>query len=802
MVWWCFGLVVCGVVVVGRAGAREVLPPTGAQEGRGPAAPSLRIVRVETVTKPVAGVRLRLSGPTAVTAKRLPAQDGAAERIYIDVAGAQIDPKVQRTLSGKGAVRQVRVGQHDTATARVVVELAAETPFTIENKGRVATLRLGKSVPPPADRPEPKAATPPSTAVAAPAPAAEPVAAPAVEPIVEAPPAPPMMSVAPAPRAGTPFQVVAGVQLLPPALDTPLYADDASASLRDTLARWQTTGALPDAPTAGMPASAAAAHLAADALCVRAAMGQDDPLAAMAAYERAARDFPDFADAPRAQLMAGMVSVWLELGPEASSAFGLFLDRFPSHALAPYARVGQATALRIRHRQKEAARALAAVMPSATGDVRCEAQLEEARQARDAATPERTALLFRTLAAQCPHTLTMPSALRDYAAALAAAGARGDARAVLAAPRSPRGIDEEGALDLLAGTLAQEDGDLNAARIAFERVLGRRSSKKLVSEAEMRLALLDGPRRALDRIEQLAAEPGTPAVRAGLLVEAARTEVQAERFQQALALLDRATQIDPSIERRADAERAAVFRAWVEKLSAASDWSGVAVVYAAWSTPIRRLATPDDRLVIAGAFERLGLPAVAADLMQVGVTGGDPAARIAYAETALRAGDTPGARAAVVKIEPRKLDVALAARLGRVRARIALADGDLAGAEAGLSAYPDAALADEVARAEIEAGNTATASGAWDEAIAMYRRVLGGMASGPSRTTAAAALARVALARGDAALAAVALDEVAATGSPLTRRAATALAPSVPPSAQLSAPVIGAAATEEVPVER
>lgn len=793
MVWWCLGLAVCGVAVVGRAGAREVLPPSGAQEGRGPTTPPLRIERVETVGKPVREVKLHLSAkPGEVTAKRLPAQEGAPERIYVDVVGAQAGPPMQRAITVPGPVRQLRVGQRDTTTARLVVELTAETPFTIDTKGRVATLRLGKVQALNAQVTSPVAApvASPPKAGATPvvqAPIAQPVtqAAPSAE-VETMPAAVAPMSTMPIALASTPFQVVGRCRLLTPALDTPLYADDASASLRDTLARWQTEGSLPDAPLPGVPASAAAAHLAADALLVRAAMGQDDPLAAIAAYERAARDFPDFADAPRAQLMAGIAALWLDLGPEASSAFGLFLDRFSSHTLAPYARIGQATALRIRHRAKEAARALAAVLPSATGDVRCEAQLEEARQA---ATPERAATLYRTLAAQCPQTLTMPSALHDLAAALAAAGSRGEARAILAAPRARRGIDEDAALDLLAGTLAQEDGDLDAARAAYERVLGRRAGKKLITEAEMRLALLDGPRRALDRIEKLAAEQGTPDVRAGLLVEASRTETQAGRYQQALALLDRAVQVDPAIEGRADTERAAVLRIWVAKLAAASDWTGIAVVYAGWSTQIRRIATADDRLAIAGAFDRLGLPVVSADLLQVGVTSGDPPARIAFAEAALRNGDVPGARAIVTKLEPRKLDPALAARLGRVRARIALADGDLANAEIGLAAYPDADLAAEVARAEIAAGDTATASGAWDDAIAAYRRVLGGTATGPTRTAAAAALARVALARGDAALAAVALDEVAANGSPLLRRVAGALAPSVPPSAQLSAPV-------------
>lgn len=731
-------------------------------------------------------IRLRLSGPAEPTAKRLAAQDGAPERIYIDVP-AQIDPAVQRTLAGSGPVHQVRTGQRDTTTARVVVELAAVTPFTMTTKGRVATLRLGT----PEKTTQPIAAATPAAVAAVPAPkailASAQIVTPAAAPPVEAPMASP---VPPPPLVATPFQVLRGVRFLPPALETPLYADDASASLRDALGRWQSDGTMPDAPLAGMPASAAAAHLAADVLLVRAANGQDDPLAAIKSYERAARDFPHFADAPRAQLMAGMAALWLELGPEASSAFGLFLDRFPSHALAPYARVGQATALRIRRRTKEAKRALDAVLSSAEGDVRCEARLEAARQARDGGTPAQAATLFRALGAECPQTMMMPSALGDEAAALAAAGARPEARRLLAAPRASRGAEEDAALDLLAGTLAQEDQDLDGARSAYERVLGRRASRKVISETEMRIALLDGGKHAAGRIQHLATEPGTPAIRAALLVEASRTQARSGNFEAALSTLDDASRLDPPSERQADAERAVVLRTWVATLAAAEDWAGIATVYAAYTTNIHRLATADDRLVIAGAFERLGVPAMAATVMQVRVTSGDPPARIAYAEVALRAGDVPGARAAITKLEPRALDPALAARLGRVRARIALADGDLAGAARGLAAYPDAALADEVGRAEIVAGDTATASGAWDEAIASYRRALAAPDSPAVRTAAAAALARVALARGDGALAAVALDEVGAGGSTLARRVATALAAKMPaPVEPMSAPV-------------
>src|SRR5262249_8768113 len=42
-------------------------------------------------------------------------------RVYADLAGATLDPRVARSIDGTGAVRRVRVGQFDASTVRVVV---------------------------------------------------------------------------------------------------------------------------------------------------------------------------------------------------------------------------------------------------------------------------------------------------------------------------------------------------------------------------------------------------------------------------------------------------------------------------------------------------------------------------------------------------------------------------------------------------------------------------------------------------------------------------------------------------------
>src|SRR5439155_1676205 len=231
----------------------------------------------------------------------------------------------------------------------------------------------------------------------------------------------------------------------------------------------------------------------------------------------------------------------------------------------------------------------------------CRARGEEVAEARAAGSPAEAARAYRRLVAVCPAALQDPVTRGDYAEALAAAGDRDAAQAVLAAappPGDPR-------LDLLAGRLAADAGDVEAARTAYERVLGKRASDAVVTEAKMRLALLDAagdPARATAALLGLAGEAQTPALRAALLGTAADTAARAGRFEEALGLLERAATLGPEGAAQADGRRAEILGRWVAALGAADDAAGVAAVYAAYATDIDAAAAPEDALAIARAL--------------------------------------------------------------------------------------------------------------------------------------------------------------------------------------------------------
>jgi len=111
-----------------------------------------------------------------------------ARRLVLDFSDATLAPGATKPIDvASDVLRQVRTGQFNAKTARVVVELASEAPHTVEASaspaevtiafGGAATVNVGTpAAPPPETAPAP---------VAAPAP--EPVAAPAAasEPAVE-----------------------------------------------------------------------------------------------------------------------------------------------------------------------------------------------------------------------------------------------------------------------------------------------------------------------------------------------------------------------------------------------------------------------------------------------------------------------------------------------------------------------------------------------------------------------------------------------------------------------------------------
>src|SRR5262249_58797396 len=117
----------------------------------------------------VPAVEVGLSSAIEPVVKRL----ADPPRVYVDLREATLAPSVARSLAGAGAVKQVRLGQYDAATVRVVVELDAPVPVDVQPAG--AMLRLvvggkgtaGTSSPPPAPAPRRTAAATPAPAPAA-----------------------------------------------------------------------------------------------------------------------------------------------------------------------------------------------------------------------------------------------------------------------------------------------------------------------------------------------------------------------------------------------------------------------------------------------------------------------------------------------------------------------------------------------------------------------------------------------------------------------------------------------------------
>jgi len=636
-------------------------------------------------------------------------------------------------------------------------------------------------------------------------PASHPAPAAAVPPPALAPPAGEPTEAAAVPR---PIAMVNGVPFVWPALDGAAYAEPGAEPFRRVIARWQ-SGAAPAGPPPKLPASAAELYLAADLTFLRATAGRTDLFAALTAYERALREAPDFADAARAGFVLGQVQLALGLAPEAGAAFTQLERRFPASPLVPYARLGQAAALRLRRRPLEARRLLDEVLAKATGDVLCRARIEEAAEVRAADTPAAAAEAFRRLATTCPEALAVPGVLGDHVEALIAAGDRDEARRLLAAPHEPGSPDEEGRLHLLAGTLAADAGDAEGARAECERVLGTRTSSALVLEAKMRLALLDAAGRPEQAAAALAALPELPApraLRAAVFGEAADATARAGKFDRALVLLDRAAALGREGEAQADGRRAELLGRWIAALDAKGDAAGVATVYAAYTTYIEELAVPEDRLAVATALGRIGLHAAAVRLLEQGVQSSPrqpssassdirSAFAAALAEEALAAGDLETARATAARLLTDPLPAELAKRVRRTAARAALQAGDSEAAAAEAAQTEDAEVRAEVAaallplpggpsraqalvepalasaeapvRALLVAGAAAAAEGAWDRAADAYARALARGATGPERLQATAGLAHAAGARGDSAAAAAAFAQLGGAAAEL-----------------------------------
>lgn len=887
---WCGLATVVVVVVVGASHADEVSRSEGAgrpatadlwqsldgdqpavakppparevEGGRDREVPTLRVSRL---TCDASGVRLATSGLAKPIARILPPADGIGPRIYVDVPGAVLEPTVPREVAGRGGIRRVRAAQFDGDTARIVIELAKTTPYTVHVSGRALTIALAGAAGEPravaaeprpkrtAARSKAKARAMPAAVAAVPPPAeveaasslvphpieekslAQPVAvtasdtpggvmsplaaasslpplpAPALtRPVAVVPTTLPPVEAAPAPAvrpAAAPAAVltVNGVVIAWPDLAAPEYADPEAEPYRVALERWR-DGIAPSGPTLVDPHDPGAMYLAADLTTLRAAVGLEDTLSALGAYERALRVVPEFPDAIRAQLMVGYLNLQLGFAPEATAAFNLTVKNGGAGPLVLYAKLGLATALRMRHRPEEARKALNDVLPTAQGDVLCHARLEEARIASAAGQVAPAADLYRRLASSCPGVLGVPGALGDYAEAIAAAGGVDEARRFLAQEREARAPDEEASLDLLAGRLAAQAGDLEGARAAYARVTRMTGVQSAKLEAQMQLALLDNrgnPDRAAAALAPLTEKPAPIALRATVLSEAADATARAGKLAEALAMLDKTATLGPEAEEQADRRRAELLGRLLAQAVENHDAAGVATIYAAYATQVDALAPAADRLTIADALGRFGLHDAAAQLLAQGPDAARPALAIARAEALLAAGEPAAARSAALALLARNPQPDVAARAQRVAVEAALAAGDLDGAVAQVGKGGDPALRAAVARALADkpgtaeqvrglldpllapeahaapptllaAGDAALAAGLAEQAATAYGRALDQGAEGNVRTRAAAGLAQAASARGDREAARTALA-IVAEADPLAKRALAAL---------------------------
>lgn len=779
-------------VAVEVASAGDPVPD--AEAGRAEQGPPLRIERIEVLGQPHPAVRVALSAPAAPVAHALPAGGGAPERVYLDVPGAVLGPRVRAVIPGVGPLRRVRSARRADGTARVVIETTRRLPFTLATAGDGVTVVFAAPEVAPVEPVAPAQPQPAPNETAEPARQASRSEEPASSP------APPASEATAAPG----FASAGGAPFLWPVLDDPAYAEAAASPLRQALEAWR-QGTRPQGPLSA-PASPAERYLAADLAYLRAVDGAGDLLAARAAYEEALRAAPDFPDAPRAELMLGLTNLALGFGPEAGAAFRRLVERHAESPLVPLARVGGAAALRLMHRPEQALRALEPVVSGATGGVLCEARVEQAADASALGRAAEAAQAFRSAVALCPELLTRRGILRAYAKALADGGARAEARRLLAGPHPPLGAEEEARLGLLAGTLALADKDEAGARALWRAVAtGGSTPAAERTEAETRLAELDATRNpgaAAAALVRLADGATAVPARIDALVAAARASAAAGSAEEAMALLDRASHLGPEGAAKAAAARSALVSRWLADADARGDAEGVATLYATYATTIEAQASAEDRLRVARALGMLGLHAPARRLLE-GIRERTPEVTVALAEEALAAGDLAAAGAAAAKIGG-DADPAIVARARRVAVRVALAAGDanvaadalppddpLLRAEVAeaLLARPEGAararavlapaLAEGAAPAAavlLAAGDAAAAAGDWAAAADAYGRALDAETTGPMRVRAAAGLARAALARGDGSGAKAALARIGPLDDAVVSRAVAAAA--------------------------
>src|SRR5439155_1540561 len=116
--------------------------------------------RVEVVEDGGPVVRLHVSEPVKPVAHPLAAGAKLPDRIYLDLPVTATGPAAPAVTRGVGPLLRVRTARFDASTVRVVLDLAAALPFTLETDAHTVIVRLGPGrteaapAPPPASQPE------------------------------------------------------------------------------------------------------------------------------------------------------------------------------------------------------------------------------------------------------------------------------------------------------------------------------------------------------------------------------------------------------------------------------------------------------------------------------------------------------------------------------------------------------------------------------------------------------------------------------------------------------------------------
>jgi len=298
---------------------------------------------------------------------------------------------------------------------------------------------------------------------------------------------------------------------------------------------------------------------------------------------------------------------------------------------------------------------------------------------------------------------------------------------------------------------------------------------------------------------------GVPqSLRAVVIGEAATLLGRADRFDEALAQLDRAAAIGAEGTAQAEGRRGEILGRWIAALAANHDAVGLATVYAAHTTAVQALASVEDRATVARALAEIGLHESAVKLLSG--TGPDATAEtaLALAEEAVAARDAETAARVAAGLDPAALPSAMADRVCAVRARAALLKDGPRAAAAEAAQVKDLELRATIAAAFLDvpggaseasallmplvegetaapvrvlliAGAAALAEGAWDAAAVSYENAILRGAVGAERIEALAGLLRAADADGDAALVTAALSHVGPSEDVIVRRVAATL---------------------------